>query len=87
MVFKFLACLVLEKINMKFLLASLKSLTNCKSCSESRIKFLFRLSFAIIGHFFLVYIHSQLSEQLLKAQAAIRKPEQALFLRGLLKGI
>jgi hypothetical protein len=54
------------------LLASLKSLTNSKSCSESRIKFLFRLSFALIGHFFLVYIHSQLSE-------AIRKPEQALF--------
>jgi hypothetical protein len=40
---------------MKFLLASLKTLTNSKSCSASRIKFLFRLSFALIGHFFLVY--------------------------------
>jgi hypothetical protein len=28
---------------MKFLLASLKTLTNSKCCSESRIKFLFRL--------------------------------------------
>jgi hypothetical protein len=49
---------------MKFLLASLKRLTNSKSCSASRIKFLFRLSFALIGPLFLVYIHSRLSEQL-----------------------
>jgi hypothetical protein len=68
MVFKFLACLVLEKIKMKFLLASLKTLTNSKSCSESRIKFLFRLSFALIGRFILVYIHSRLSEQFSKSQ-------------------
>jgi hypothetical protein len=52
MVFKFLACLVQEKINMKFLLASLKTLTDSETCSESRIKFLFRLS-----------LHSRLSEQ------------------------
>jgi hypothetical protein len=47
----------------KFLLASLKTLTgtSSKSCSESRIKVLFRLSFALIGQFFLVYIHSLLS--------------------------
>jgi hypothetical protein len=77
MVFKFLACLV-HQINIKFLLPSLKTLTNTKSCSESRIKFMFRLSIALIGRFILVYIHSWLSEQLLKAQAAIRKPEQAL---------
>jgi hypothetical protein len=32
---------------MKVLLASLKTLTNSKSCFESRIKFLFRLSFAL----------------------------------------
>jgi hypothetical protein len=69
---------------MKFLLASLKTLTNSKSCSERRIKFLFRLSFALIGYFFLVYIrnnfhnHRRVLKQLLKAQAAIRKPEQAL---------
>jgi hypothetical protein len=68
---------------MKFLLASLKTLIN----SKSRINFLFRLSFALIGRFFHVYIHSRLSEQfsgsqvaeqLLETQAAIRKPEQAL---------
>jgi hypothetical protein len=73
---------------MKCLLASLKRLTDSKSCSESSIQFLFRLSFDLIGQFFLVYIHSWLSEQfsesqavsqqLLKAQAAIRKPEKAL---------
>ncbi len=62
------------------------------------MKILFRLSFALIGQFFLVYIHSRLSEQfsesqvgfwiwtVLEAQAAIRKPEQALW-RGLLEGI
>ncbi len=64
-------------------------------CSESRIRFLFRLSFAFIGRFILVYIHSRLLEQfsesqavsqLLKPQAAIRKPQQALW-RGLLEGI
>jgi hypothetical protein len=75
---------------MKFLFASLKTLTNSKSCSESRIKFMFRLSFTLIGKFLLVYStftdgfrnnfqnHRRVSEQLLKAQAAIRKPEQAL---------
>jgi hypothetical protein len=52
---------------MKFLLASLKTLTNSKSCSESRNKFLYRLSFALIGH--LVYIHSRLSEQFSESQA------------------
>jgi hypothetical protein len=40
---------------MKFLLDSLQTLTNSQSCSESCIKFLFRLSFALIGQFFLVY--------------------------------
>jgi hypothetical protein len=50
---------------MKFLLASLKTLTNSSSCSESRIKFTFRLSFVLGGQFFLVYIHSRLSEQFL----------------------
>ncbi len=54
---------------MKFLLASLK--TNSKSCSESRIKFLFRLSFALIGQFFVVYIHRRLSEQFSELQAGI----------------
>jgi hypothetical protein len=76
-----------NQYGIKCLLASLKTLFNSKSCSESRIKFLFRLSFAFIGQFFLVYIHSRLSEQfsdsggweqLLKTQAAIRKAERAL---------
>jgi hypothetical protein len=50
---------------MKILLASLKTLVNSKHCSVSRIKFLFRLSFALIGRFFLVYeyIHTWLSDQ------------------------
>ncbi len=43
------------QINIKFLIASLKTLTNSKNCSESCIKFLQQLSFALIGH-------SQLSE-------------------------
>ncbi len=54
---------------MKFLLASLKTLNNSKSCSESHIKFLFRPSFVLIGQFFLVHSHRRVSEQLLKAQA------------------
>jgi hypothetical protein len=44
MIFKFLACFSFRKINMKFLLASLKTFTD--------------------------------SEKLLKAQAAIRKPDK-----------
>ncbi len=55
---------------MKCLLASLKRLTDSKSCSESSIQFLFRLSFALIGQFFLVYIHSWLSEQFSESQAS-----------------
>ncbi len=81
---------------MKFLLASLKTPNNSKNCSESRIKFLFRLSFAVISRFFPVYIHSWLSEQFSGSQAgygktfrdtaAIRKSEQALC-EGLQEGI
>jgi hypothetical protein len=54
---------------MKFLLASLKTLTNSKNCSKSRIKFMFRLSFPLIGQYFLVYIHSRLLEQFSESQA------------------
>jgi hypothetical protein len=54
---------------MKFFLASLKTLTDSKYCSVSRIKVLFRLSFALIGRFFPVYIHSRLSEQFSGSQA------------------
>ena len=41
-----------------------------------------QVSFAFIGRFILVYIHSRLSQQLLKAHAAIRKLEKA-FLKGI----
>ncbi len=68
---------------MKFLLDSLKTLTNSKSCSESRIKFLFGLSFALIGKFFYCTFiagfrnnfqnHRWASEQLLKAQVESAK--------------
>jgi hypothetical protein len=81
---------------MKFLLASLKTLTNSTNCSESRIKLLLRLSFALICRFFqCTFIacfrnnfqeDGRVKEQLLETQAAIRKPEQALW-RGLLEGI
>jgi hypothetical protein len=47
---------------MKFLLASLKTPTNSKNCSQSRIKILFRISFALIGH-------SGLSEQFSESRA------------------
>jgi hypothetical protein len=53
---------------MKFLLASWKTVTNSKNCSESRIKFLVRLSFALIGLFF--QCHSQrLAKQFSGSQA------------------
>ncbi len=39
----FLPALFKRNINVKFLLASLKILTDSKNCSENRIKFLFRL--------------------------------------------
>jgi hypothetical protein len=47
MVLKILSCSMLKrKIKLQFLLASLKSLTNYKKCSESCIKLLVWLSFA-----------------------------------------
>ncbi len=66
---------------MKFLLASLKTLTNFKSCSETSIKYLFRLSFALI---LIASVHSQpafgtifritrVSEQFLKAKGGYQK--------------
>jgi hypothetical protein len=54
---------------MKFILASLKTLTYSKNSAVSRIKFLFCLSFAFIGRFCPVNIHSGLSEQYLGSQA------------------
>ncbi len=49
LVFNLLPSLAKEKSIIKFLLASLKTLNNYKDCSESPIKFLFRLSFSLIG--------------------------------------
>jgi hypothetical protein len=78
---------------MKLFLASMKTLTNSKNCSESHIKFLFRLSFALADFFQCTCIagfrnnfqdHMRVMEQLLETLAAIRKPEQALC-RGLLE--
>ncbi len=93
-VFKFLACLVQEKIKIKFLLTSLKTFTNSKNCSVSRIKFLFWRFFSLNGvHCTFIASfrnnfqdHRRVTVQLLETQAAIRKPEQALW-RGLLVGI
>jgi hypothetical protein len=61
---------------MKFILASLKTLTYSKNSAVSRIKFLFCLSFAYIGRFCPVNIHSQLSEQYSGSQAGYRKTFQ-----------
>jgi hypothetical protein len=47
--------------------------SNTTNCSESRIKFLFRLSFALIGRFFSVYIHSRLFEQFSESEAGSGK--------------
>jgi hypothetical protein len=88
MVFKLLAFLVQEKNYYEVLLASLKTLINSKNCSESRIKFLFWFSFALIGRFlqctFIVGFrnnfqdHRRVREQLLETQPAIRKTEEGL---------
>ncbi len=71
MVFYFLVCALFKrKINIKFLLASVKTLTNSNSYSERRNIFKCRLSFALIGRFFPLYIHSRLWEQFSGTQAA-----------------
>ncbi len=87
----------IEKLILSFCLLLWKKLANSKNRSESRLKSLFRLSFALLGRFFPLYIHCRgfrnnfqdhrrVTEQLLKMQAAIRKPIQALW-SGLLEGI
>ncbi len=64
---------------MKFLLASLKTFTNSKSCSGfpllSLVNFLVYIENRLLKIF---QKHRQVLEQLLKAEPAIRKPEQAL---------
>jgi hypothetical protein len=54
---------------MKCLLASFENTTDSENYSESHIKFLFWLSFALIGQFFPVYIHSRFSGQFSGSQA------------------
>jgi hypothetical protein len=66
--------------------ASLKTLTNSKDFSESCIKFLYRLSLALIGQFSqcTMYIHGWLLEQLSGSppeellDVAIRNPKQTV---------
>jgi len=55
---------------MKFLLASLKTITYSENCSESWIKFLFWLFIALLCRFSPVYIHGRLSGQFSGSQAA-----------------
>ncbi len=50
--FKFFSLFVQRKLNMKFLLASLKTLTNSKFSFKSCITFLFRLSLTFISRSF-----------------------------------
>jgi hypothetical protein len=57
---------------MKFLLAFLRTLTNYKNYSESRVS---PLTFVLIGRFLSAYIHSRLSKQFSGSQAV---PEQLL---------
>ncbi len=49
----------------------MKTLTNSKNYPKSRKKFVFQLSFALIGRFSPVNIHGRLSEQFLGSQAAL----------------
>jgi hypothetical protein len=52
MVFKFSGCLMKEKNNYNVSAASLKTITNCKDCSESRI----RISVpAFLRHYWSIY--------------------------------
>jgi hypothetical protein len=75
--------------NIKFMLASLKTLTNSKDCSESRINFCSGFGFpslSIVDFLQCTFMagirnnfedHKRLSEPFSKSQAAIGKPEQA----------
>jgi hypothetical protein len=73
MAFKYLAYLVQEKININFLLASLKTLTCSTNCYEDRIKFLFQLSFTLIGNFSPVFIHGRILELFSGSQRQLLK--------------
>ncbi len=58
-----------RKINLKFLLVYLKTLTKPKIFSVRGVKFLFWLSLPRIGRFSPVYIHARLSEHFSESQA------------------
>ncbi len=88
------------KINIKFLLTSLETLTPIlKIVPKAASEFLFRLSFSLVGGFSQVYstihviagfrnnfqVDRRLPEQLLASQAAIGKQEQPSR-NGLLEG-
>ncbi len=83
-----------EKLIWSVCLLFWKQLLLSKNCSESHTKFLFRLSFALLGRFFSMYIHRRLSEQFSESQVGYRTifrdtggyQKQALW-RGLLEGI
>ncbi len=77
--------LLKRKINIKFLLASFRTITNRRIVPKATSNFCFGFPFLSLVDF--LYIqdrlleqfqnHRRLSKQLLKSQAAIEKPEQA----------
>jgi hypothetical protein len=60
MVFKYFACLVQEKIKMKFLLASVKTLLNLEIVPKATLNFCSGFPFSLTGRFFPLYIRSRL---------------------------
>jgi hypothetical protein len=66
----FLPNLFQRKLNIKFLLASSKTLTSSNNCPESRIKILFRISFAVKVDFLLCTFHGRHSRKFLRSLAA-----------------
>jgi hypothetical protein len=80
---------VQEKISIQFLLASLKTLPNTKSCSESGTTFLFWLSFAHISRFSPVVDFLQCTDTftaasgtILKITGGFRKARKSSLKRG-----
>jgi hypothetical protein len=73
-----------RKINIKYLLVSLKAPTNSKDCTKSSIRFFFRLSISITDQFSEQFSGSQAAIE--GSQAALGKPEQ-VFDEGYWKDI
>ncbi len=57
---------------MKFLLASLKTFILILKVVPKVASMLFRFSFALIGKFFLVYIHNRIQEQFLESRTTFK---------------